>query len=175
MSEEELTGSGAATSAGIDFQQRVAAWLMVSSLLDLDISPILEQDLGSIEEISFETGKAIDDIEVRCLAAAALFQVKHSLSLSDRLDSEFRKVLFQFAKFYLADPSGNALCVLAVSTKASGKIRRDLKKILMTISLGDVNFTKSPLSKAEREVLDKFRQVCDDVFHEIGGTRLTGC
>lgn len=74
---------GAATHAGVDFQQRLAAWFAVAMLARLDVSPTLAAPMAIvIEGISMETADCVDDIVLHCASDLRVFvQAKTSPSL----------------------------------------------------------------------------------------------
>ncbi len=98
-----LYASGSATNAGIDYQQRVAAWFLVALLYNYDISIILDLSHPSyISEIAFETAENIDDLRLQLTNQNSVFlQIKRSLNLSTSSNSDFYKTIKQFVKQFL--------------------------------------------------------------------------
>lgn len=101
-------GGGAATSAGIRFQQQVGAligsWLLTERPLDARL------DLGESkpEWMRFETGAPVDDILVGTSDSGTVaFQAKSSVSLSEKPDSEFGKTVSQFVRHWLTCRNGD--------------------------------------------------------------------
>src|SRR5947209_4022717 len=123
--------SGAATNAGIEYQQRVAALLLTYQFGQMDISSLLGfQKPGHIVETRFETAAPIDDIGVRCQENWSVdFQVKRALSLSNESGSEFAKVITQFVTAFLKNTNAESYFALATTPDASAKIRYELRKI----------------------------------------------
>ena len=79
-----------ATNAGIDFQQRVSAYMMILMEFDMDISLALQVNKSNtINEINFEDCESIDDLVITLDSGKKLyFQMKRTISLSDCI---FRK------------------------------------------------------------------------------------
>lgn len=92
-----------ATNAGIDFQQRVSAYMMMLMEFDMDISLALQLNRDDkIEGLNFEACESIDDLVLTLNSGKKVyFQMKRTLSLSDSADSEFYGVCVQFVKQYL--------------------------------------------------------------------------
>lgn len=80
-----------ATNAGIDFQQRVSAYMMILMEFDMDISLALQVNKSNtIKEINFEDCESIDDLVITLDSGKKLyFQMKRTISLSDDAESEF--------------------------------------------------------------------------------------
>src|SRR5436305_1811661 len=99
---------GAATAGGMDFQHRTSAWLAVRVLAEL--AATAPWDLGEnvfLESIRCETGQPIDDILVSTSAGGYLFfQVKKTVSVSSRPNSDLADVLDQFVRQFLSCRDG---------------------------------------------------------------------
>lgn len=138
------SGGGGATQAGINFQNRVAAWVATRILCDTARGPIF--GLREIPRLlRCETEQPVDDLLVGSQGDAFAFaQVKHSIDLSDSPTSLFADVVDQFTRQLLAnrstgiprrpwerrpDPQSDAL-VLIVGPGSSGQIREHLKNVL---------------------------------------------
>lgn len=87
---DTLYASGSATNAGLDYQQRVAAWFQVALLFNHDISSTLDlPEPANIMEIAFETAENIDDLRLQLTNQDNIFlQIKRSLNLSTSSNSE---------------------------------------------------------------------------------------
>src|SRR6267142_6884544 len=98
------TAGGAATQAGTDYQNRVAAWIAVRILAEQDASP--PWDLPShvtLEFLRCETEQPVDDLLVGTSSNGHVFiQVKHTLSLETSEDSDLASSLDQFVRQLLA-------------------------------------------------------------------------
>lgn len=122
---------GAATNAGIDFQQRISALFMTHMLMDLAFIDDLGMERNSkIQSLQFESDEAIDDLVVRTDLGTVYIQAKRSINCSQNEESEFSKVIKQFVEQYSRGTSENDKFVLATTSKSSSKITRDLKKLL---------------------------------------------
>lgn len=122
----EKTGAGAATAAGIAFQENVAAWLVCQILAgpnrtnDLELPPD-----ALLETITCESLEPIDDIVVRASDRTLYFQCKTTLSIG--ANDEFVKVIQQFAEQFLKPGCSDDRYVLAVSDTASAVLRTSLR------------------------------------------------
>ena len=92
-----------ATNAGIDFQQRVSAYMMILMEFDMDISLALQVNKSNtIKEINFEDCESIDDLVITLDSGKKIyFQMKRTISLSDDSESEFFGVCEQFVNQFL--------------------------------------------------------------------------
>jgi len=144
------TGGGAATNSGIDFQQRVAAFFVLSMGLDLDCSNILERESKEkICKVSFETDDSIDDIVITHENAKTYLQVKRKLSLSEKVDSEFYKTIDQFVRQYKNSQNNSECYAIVTSNESSKKILSDLRKITASERLNGDSAKDNPLSRSE--------------------------
>jgi hypothetical protein len=126
---QHATGSGSATSGGITFQHRVAAYYAALILAGEARVP----GLGSGAEASqvwLETDEPIDDVKVvDVLGDELLIQAKRTLSASSRATSEFAKVCDQLVR-------GQHQCAdstqffIAVGRDTGGPIAKELSTIL---------------------------------------------
>ena len=149
-------GGGAATNSGIDFQQRIAALVLAHVLIDVKNYSIfqLDDDLH-VTEIRFETNNGIDDLVLMATDGRVLIQAKHSLSLSDKLDSEYSSVLKQFVAQYVDDNRSNDMYVLATSSRSSQRITKELRKLTEAARLNEIGSADNPLTKVEEDVMNK--------------------
>ncbi len=151
------TGGGAATNSGIDFQQRVAAFFVLSMGLELDCSSILEREHEEkICKVSFETEDAVDDIVITHENSRTYLQVKRKLALSDKVDSEFFKTIDQFVRQYIVSQNKCECYVILTSNHSSRKILSDLKKITTSARLNGASPQDNPMSKSERITYQSF-------------------
>lgn len=154
-------GGGAATHAGIDFQQRVSAWFLVMILLERDTGPELALPASFVPtQISYETSTSIDDLRVgSALGPALLMQAKRSLSVSTQPASEFAKVIDQFVRQYRSDEQSNNSdnrYILVVSPKASRKVQVVLANLLDAYREHRDGPDVSVLDKQAKGVLESF-------------------
>lgn len=103
---------GAATQAGIMFQNRVAAWIAVRMLAEQDVSPLWDlPETTTLERLYSETAEPVDDLLVHTSTGGFLFiQVKHRVNLTDQPGSSFASCLDQFVRQFLTSTGrlGNA-------------------------------------------------------------------
>jgi hypothetical protein len=137
---------GAATQAGINFQNRVAAWVATRILCESSAGGIFGLT-GIPSLVRCETEQPVDDLLVGTSASSFAFvNVKHSLDLSSTATSTFETVVQQFTRQFLAfrgvqgarpwekplDPARDAL-VLIVSPATAAPVRVHLKSVLSKI------------------------------------------
>lgn len=98
------TGGGAATSGGMDFQHRVAAWAAVRILAEQDASPPWDLPATTtLESLRCETEQPADDILVGTSAPGFAFvQAKRTLQLSKNPGSDLASALDQFVRQFIA-------------------------------------------------------------------------
>jgi hypothetical protein len=141
-------GGGAATSAGIRFEQQLGAlissWILAGDRFDESFQ------LGGAtpEWVRFETEAPIDDLLVKTSDGGFVaIQAKTTATLSDDVGSPLGKTVAQFVRHWLVsnqgdgsmewnrplDPARDRL-VLAVSPQASAQVRDDLPAALRLAS-----------------------------------------
>src|SRR5947209_9517479 len=83
------SGGGAATHAGTNYQNRVAAWFCVHILSEQEASPPWQlPESVALESISCETDQPVDDILINTSEKGRAFvQVKHTLTLETSTNS----------------------------------------------------------------------------------------
>ncbi len=150
---------GAATHSGVDFQQRIAALAMTHMLCGLDFQPFGHAGGAEIKELRFETPDEIDDLVVVASGARYFVQAKNTLSVSSDPASEFGSVLAQFVGQYVLDSQPGDVYVLATSLEASGRIRKELRKVTEAARLNAAGSGSMPLSAQERGVLEKTQDI----------------
>ncbi len=153
-------GGGAATNSGIDFQQRIAALVLVHILADIKNYHSLQlgEDVD-VNELRFETNDSIDDLVLITTGGRAFIQAKRSVSLSDNVNSDFSKTLRQFVNQYATDHINTDMYILATPSTSSGRITKELKKLTEAIRLNETGGKENPLTKTEKEVLEKTRSL----------------
>lgn len=92
-----MTGGGAATAGGMDFQHSVSAWLAVLMLAEKDAVIPWQLPTGTtLDWLRCETDQPIDDIMAGTSAGGLVFiQAKKTLSLSTREGSAFASAVDQ--------------------------------------------------------------------------------
>jgi hypothetical protein len=144
---------GQATNSGIDYQQRIAAWLLVNQYSKFDISAYFNQidEELIINKIHFETDKNIDDLNITCTNSKIIFlQIKRSLSLSTKKESDFYKTILQFTQEFIEDENTANYFGLITTSDASSKINNDLRKLVVSLSLNYDSFDENPLNQSEK-------------------------
>lgn len=146
-----------ATNAGIDFQQRVSAYMMILMEFDMDISLALQVNKSNtIKEINFEDCESIDDLVITLDSGKKLyFQMKRTISLSDDAESEFYGVCEQFVKQFLKQNENDLAYILAIRTESSKAISVKLKRILEGIRLANNLEVIDKLNREERTIFGK--------------------
>ncbi len=146
-----------ATNAGIDFQQRVSAYMMILMEFDMDISLALQLNRNDkIKGLNFEACESIDDLVVTLESGKKVyFQMKRTISLSDSVDSEFYGVCEQFVKQYLKQDENDIAYILATRSESSRSITVKLKRILEGIRLANNLHVVTELNQDERKIFDK--------------------
>lgn len=143
-----IGGGGAATSAGIHFQQQLGAlfssWILAGDRFD----QIFRLGSAAPEWIRFETEAPVDDLLIKTSDGGYVaVQAKTTVSRSEDLGSPLGKTVLQFVRHWFVaqqgdgsmewnrplDPTLDRL-VLAVSPQASAHIRDDLPAALRLIS-----------------------------------------
>ncbi len=140
------TGGGVATRAGINYQNRVAAWLAVRILAEQDASLLWGLPASStLEFLRCETEQPVDDIMVGTSEGGhAFIQVKRSLSMESSDDSALASTINQFVRQFLTyrdtavgsrpwerplDPGRDRL-VLITSGRSPASVREQLRSVL---------------------------------------------
>ncbi|WP_313153113.1 hypothetical protein [Lacrimispora sp.] len=143
------------TNAGINYQQRIAAQFLALMLTDSYLDSWLPGSNGNIESIRFESNDEIDDLVFENnLGDIYYIQAKRSLSLSDRPDSQFYKVAFQFVGEYLTGINKGKY-YLAVSSDSSGTINNRLRRLLNNVRRNR-KIENLCLNKSDNDILNTF-------------------
>jgi hypothetical protein len=129
---------GAGGAGGVNFQARIAAWAAAMILAERDaVPPWGWRPAAQMESVHAETGEPADDLLVaNSEGARAWLQAKLTLDLSSLATSEFAKTISQFAAQFLQPRKDGVSIgaedrlVLAVGPEASGKVRKDLPRVL---------------------------------------------
>jgi hypothetical protein len=142
-----INSGGAANQLGVGYQDRVAAWLCVRILAELEASPLWGWATNiTLESLRCETEQPIDDIIVGTSHdGLVLINVKHSLDASQAKDSDFASVLCQFVRQFINSrqqtkgehpfKSDRDRFVLITSSQSSKAIKKYLPKPLKNIFL----------------------------------------
>jgi hypothetical protein len=93
----ESSAGGAATHGGINFQDRVAAWVLVRMLAERPAVPVGPN--GVPADLRFETPEPVDDLLIGTTEGSHSFvQAKRTIRLSDSPHSEFAAAVDQFVR-----------------------------------------------------------------------------
>ena len=164
------TGGGAATYGGINYQDRVAAWLAVRVLAEENATPPWDlPGSTTLEFLRCETPEPVDDVLVGTSTSGhAFIQAKHSISFGATDASDFASVIDQFVRQFHAHPTlsripawhrpldkGIDRLVLVTSSDSSGRIRQTLPIVLSRILnlASNQPIADSAASDEDREVL----------------------
>lgn len=171
---KKIYAAGSATNIGIEYQQRVSAWFLVSMLTKFNPENYISEigELGDIDELRFETQNPIDDLVVKFQEKNIYCQIKRSVNLSTSKASDFYRTLSQFVDQYL-EGSQSDYFLLATSSKSSSKIVRELRKIISSMRLNDTGFAENPLNKSERSILETYKHVVGKIYKIKSGKDLT--
>lgn len=163
------------TNAGIDFQQRVSAWILINMVIEMDLSLSLEaENEAIIKKVEFESDDEIDDLVVTLLDDRKMyFQMKRSVSLTQSENSDFYKALCQFIKSFSNDSDSASSYVLLTSSKASSPIKEQLRKIFNSVRFNPLTFLSNPLTQSEKDSFGKFKKLSKDIFEEVNGKQMT--
>ena len=99
---------GAATQAGINYQNRVAAWFAVRILAEQDATPLWDLSATStLEFLRCETEQPVDDMMVGTSDRGHIFiQAKRSINLESSIDSKLGTAVSQFVRQFVAYRNG---------------------------------------------------------------------
>jgi signal recognition particle GTPase len=121
------SGGGAATHAGANYQNRVAAWAAVQILAEQDVTPPWTlPDTVTLEALHAETPHPIDDLSVHTSAGGtALTQAKHTVNLEISPTSPLGSTVAQFVQECCAasqpfDPIKDRFVLITSSLSSAG-------------------------------------------------------
>ncbi|MBX3466111.1 MAG: ATP-binding protein [Planctomycetes bacterium] len=144
------TGAGAATTGGVNFQNRVAAWFAVQMIAEEEASLpwALPGDCG-IASLHAETKQPVDDIlAVTTLGGVIFTQSKRTISLSDKADSDLASVFDQFVRQFMAWTS-------ATAGPSPWERKIDVTRDRLVLAVGSA--APKTITQTLRQVLDKLR------------------
>lgn len=145
---DRIGGGGAATSAGIRFEQQLGAlfssWILAGDRLD----DSFRLGAATPEWVRFETEAPVDDLLIKTSVGGYIaVQAKTTANLSDDPSSPLGKTISQFVRHWLVAQQGDGTMgwnrpldpvrdrlVLAVSPQASTQIKNDLPAALRLVS-----------------------------------------
>ncbi len=157
------------TNAGIDFQQRVSALMMILMEFEIDIGTIMSIDImDKIQKLNFESIDKIDDLVVTTSTNRKIYmQMKRNIAFSTEENSEFYSVCAQFVKQYVEGKPEDLAYVLVTRTQASNNITVKLKRILDGIRLANSINIESNLNKNEIDLLKKIERVIQVEYEKV--------
>lgn len=163
------------TNAGIDFQQRVSALMMICMEFEIDIDMLFEfQIKDKIEKLNFEASDKIDDLVITTSENKKIYlQMKRNISFSGEEDSEFYGVCGQFVKQYCENNQNDLAYVLVTRTQASKNITVKLKRILRGIRLSKSIDLKDNLNADEIKLLEDLEVNIQKEYTKINGIQIT--
>ena len=163
------------TNAGIDFQQRVSAWILINMLTDMNLNLTIKLDKETyIKKVALESNEIIDDLVVITNENEKIyFQMKRTVSLTTGEKTDFYKAIYQFVKEYLINDSSNSKFILVTSSSSSNPVKEELRKILDSIRLNPITFIENPLTKNEAASYSKFKQLIEDIYESISKKQIT--
>lgn len=133
---EHTGGGGAATHAGTNYQDYVAAWTAVQILAEQDVSPPWDLPANAtLETLHAEAPNPIDDLMVETSAGGrALAQAKHTVTLATTPGSPLGSTVAQFVREFadanpVFDPAKDRF-ILVTSPQSSAPIKVDLRAFL---------------------------------------------
>ncbi|WP_074955508.1 hypothetical protein [Pseudomonas syringae] len=174
---DRIGGGGAATSAGMRFEQQLGAlfssWILAGTRLD----GIFRLGAASGEWIRFETEAPVDDLLIKTSEDGFLaVQAKTSASLSRELGSPFGKAISQFVRHWFVAQQGDASMgwnrplepsrdrlVLAVGPQTSTRIKLDLPNALRLIAGPGVG----ALTQAQQHAYSVFSSLVEQSWESI--------
>lgn len=184
------TGGGAAIQAGMNYQNRVAAWMCVHILAEQEVGPMwgLPQSV-KVEFIRCETEQPVDDLLIGTSGGGHSFiQVKHSLTASKSENAALASSLDQFVRQFLAygggaggkhpwerplDPAPDRLVL--VTSKSSAAVREHLPSVLARLraSIKIHHVEDAATNAEERQILNTIRTHLERIWLKHTGTPLT--
>jgi len=145
---DRIGGGGAATSAGIRFEQQLGAlfssWILAGDRLD----DSFRLGAATAEWVRFETEAPVDDLLINTSVGGYIaVQAKTTANLSDDPSSPLGKTISQFVRHWLVAQHGDGTMgwnrpldpvrdrlVLAVGPQSSAQIKNDLPAALRLVS-----------------------------------------
>lgn len=174
---DRIGGGGAATSAGVRFEQQLGAlfssWILAGDRFDDSFR------LGAAAPtwVRFETEAPVDDLLIKTTDGGYVaVQAKTTASLSEDLGSPLGKTIAQFVRHWFVarqgdgsmewnrplDPARDRL-VLAVSPQASVQVREDLPAALLLVSQPG----KGALNQAQQRAYQVFFSLVERAWASV--------
>lgn len=159
-------GAGAAVSSGANFQARVAAYLIVAAICDLE-TPV--GPAGFVSSFSFETFEAVDDINLGTSAKSHVYiQAKASIALTLAAGGEMRKVFAQFEGQHAAGGDEQDRYLVVTSARAARTVTGDLRAALAAFRTSDARAFWRDQPKALQDVIMAARTTIQSIARSAG-------
>jgi hypothetical protein len=163
----QRTGGGAAATGGFNFQHRVTAWAATRVLAEANASVPWDLPEDTVfEAIDCETRNSVDDLTIITNHGRVFCQIKRTVALSRRVDSDLASALAQFVAQFLDRnldaatgvvrlTSDRDRLVLVCSPLASSRIRENLAAVLARVEglVDDGALDEIAFTAGERETL----------------------
>lgn len=164
---KKRTGSGAATSSGVNYQNRVAAYLLATGLCGSSLPQFGETGL---RKIGFETTEAVDDLNIELEGrATAYLQIKRNLSFSTSPTSELHSVLRQFAKQFQS-PSKLDQMILVTSSDSSRRVTGQMRAALNAFRNGQEDSFRRDQPMSVKNTIDELLNTVGAIVQGREGT-----
>jgi hypothetical protein len=160
------SGAGAAVSAGANFQARVAAYLIIAAISDLE-TPV--GPAGAVTAFSFETFEAIDDLNLATSAGHRVFiQAKAEIDFGLGASSEMTKVLAQFEAQHARNNDPHDRYLLVTTARSSRKVTGDLRAALDAFRTSDPKSVVRDQPNALVDAIASFRKRLQTIASAAG-------
>jgi signal recognition particle GTPase len=183
------SGGGAATAGGIDYQNRVSAWVAVQILAENQATPPWGLPTGTIfKGFRCETEHPVDDLMVEASNGGLIVaQIKRTVNLTNSPESGLASALDQMVRQFIAcrtgvistgstrplDPSSDRFLLMA-SSNSSRPIKQTLPRILEKIrSLPlDQPLSAAAANNEEHRVFSKVQKNLTRSWREVFGSEI---
>lgn len=184
----ESTAGGAATNAGVSYQNRVAAWICVRILAGHDVGPLWGLPTGTaLEFLRCETEQPVDDILVGTSRSGNVFvQVKHTVRLEKGPASSIGSAIGQFVRQFVTsrarttgtrpwerplDQERDRL-VLVVGSASSAPVVETVPVILARLSnlIAHQPIMDAAITESERQVWETILEHVDRSWEDVAQT-----
>lgn len=154
------------TNAGIEYQQRVSAQWLLFTVFSENLDLWLDFSSGTVSTLRFETGLGIDDLVITNSTNEWYYmQIKRTISYSNKVNSDFYKVMEQFIDQYIINANKDEKYILVTSSGSSSKITDRLLKLLNGIRIADsISETMLVLNVKDRELLETLIGMVKEIF-----------
>lgn len=162
------SGAGASVSSGADYQARIGAYLLATSICNASSAIAGERKISAL---GFETTEKVDDINVSLSDGAAIYiQTKANIQYSLAVDSQLRSVLGQFQQQHQTRPNDADQFHLVTTGKSSRKIIYDMRAALEAFRLGPEQPFRKDQPAALVQLIDELLAAVQELQAQSGGT-----